>query len=50
MLADMNEPIKYIQERMGVKGVKTIQNFYTHTQKSHHQETAMRFDNFLIRK
>lgn len=47
ILADMGEPVKYIQERLGHKDVKTTLNFYIHTQKSHHQETAMRFDNFF---
>lgn len=47
ILADMGEPVKYIQERLGHKDVKTTLNFYIHTQKSHHQETATRFDNFF---
>lgn len=47
LLADMNEPIKYIQERLGHKDIKTTLNFYVHTQKSHHQETAERFDTFF---
>lgn len=47
ILADMGEPVKYIQERLGHKDVKTTLNFYIHTQKSHHQQTAMRFDDFF---
>lgn len=47
MLSDMNEPTKYIQERLGHKDVSTTINYYVHTQKSHHQETANRFDDFL---
>lgn len=47
MLADMNEPTKYIQERLGHKDATTTLNFYIHTQKSHHQKTAERFDNYF---
>lgn len=43
----MNESPKYVQERLGHKDVKTTLNFYVHTQKSHHQETAVRFSNFF---
>lgn len=47
ILADMGESVKYIQERLGHKDVKTTLNFYIHTQESHHQQTAMRFDNYF---
>lgn len=47
MLVSMNEPIKYVQERLGHTDVKTTLNLYVHTQKSHHRETAERFSDYF---
>lgn len=47
MLVDMNEPIKYVQERLGHTDVKTTLNLYVHTQKSHHRKTAERFSDYF---
>lgn len=47
MLVDLNEPIKYVQERLGHADVKTTLNLYVHTQKSHHRDTAERFSVFF---
>lgn len=48
MLVNMDEPLKYVQERLGHSDAKTTMNFYVHTQKSHHRETAERFSNYFL--
>lgn len=50
LLAEMNSPVKHIQERLGHKDVTTTLNYYIHINESSHQKTAEEYEDFLNMK